>query len=697
MKRINVPVVSGTKSGPSMLRIALAVSAALAVEGVYAVEPGIHEFGVTPWGSSSIASGISGDGTVVAVTITKESHLEEAWWAYRYEPVAYRWTESEGLVALGTLGGTGGSSYASAVSADGKTIVGNSEDLAVAEHAYPYKSWVAFRWTESTGMTRLGTLDGSTRSLAYGVSADGTVVVGAALGSSAWKAFRWTETGGMVDLGTLGSAFANSEARAVSADGTVIVGQSDARAFRWTQAEGMINLGVINGGFSSIAYGVSADGTVIVGTSDDGAFGNANKAFRWTQAGGLQSLGVIDGGVESAAYGISGDGRVIVGYVFTVNGNVRDYRAMRWTEATGMQTVEDWLRDSGVVVPEDITYQATATNQDGSIVVGQLTNRNTNQRAFIARGASGLVAVDDLRTSLGAAATGANAALSTAGTVFNGANSRPLSRRVAAGQKAFWLVGDWGTDNHGTRDGDLGLAEAGLGYNFGPLQLNVSLGQSWAKQELTLNGRVRSDGTYLLAEALMPVSDSLWATIGGYGYWGDSDIRRGYQNAGVQSSSVGTPDVDAWGLRARLDWDNAYRVGGADFSPYVDLSYTEAKLDAYTETGGGFPAHFDARTDAATELRVGVNAARPLAGSVKLLGVLEAAHRFEGKGDRTSGVIVGLFDFDFAGTDYKQDWLRAGVGVEGTMGGGKGSLMLNATTKGEAPSFWLSAGWQMAF
>lgn len=51
----------------------------------------------------------------------------------------------------------------------------------------------------------------------------------------------------------------------------------------------------------------------------------------------------------------------------------------------------------------------------------------------------------------------------------------------ATGKNAFWLAGDWGRDDHGARDGDLGLAEVGLGRNFGPVQVNVSLGQTWGQ------------------------------------------------------------------------------------------------------------------------------------------------------------------------------------------------------------------------
>jgi len=152
------------------------------------------------------------------------------------------------------------------------------------------------------------------------LSTDGSVVVGGAWDGAHERAFRWTETDGMQNLGTLGGAW--STAYGVSANGDVVVGWShDAsgrvRAFRWTPTTGMENLDTLNSSMSE-AWGVSSDGSIVVGWMRDEQ--GQERAFRWTAQRGMEDLNLVyarlltDYSVLEYARAISADGRYIVGY-----------------------------------------------------------------------------------------------------------------------------------------------------------------------------------------------------------------------------------------------------------------------------------------------------------------------------------------------------------------------------------------------
>ncbi|HEX6980978.1 MAG TPA: autotransporter domain-containing protein [Alphaproteobacteria bacterium] len=228
---------------------------------------------------------------------------------------------------------------------------------------------------------------GSFFAIAKGVSADGTVVVGDSGGVNGTEAFRWTQTGGMIGLGDLPGGIFQSRANGVSADGSVVVGYSlsgnGTEAFRWTQGTGMVGLGDLAGGsFESQALGVNADGSVIVGY---GTSASGKEAFRWTQGTGMVGLGHLPGGgSDSRANGVSADGSVVVGYSDSASGQ----EAFRWTQGTGMVGLGDLPGGSFGSV-------ANAVSADGSVVVGQ-GNSAAGPEAFRWTQADGIVGLGDL-------------------------------------------------------------------------------------------------------------------------------------------------------------------------------------------------------------------------------------------------------------------------------------------------------------
>ncbi|NTW99042.1 MAG: hypothetical protein HGB35_03770, partial [Geobacteraceae bacterium] len=171
--------------------------------------------------------------------------------------------------------------------------------------------------------------------------------------------FRWTQEIGMIDLGTFGEGF-NSGYKAMSADGSVIVGEysikikevmCSPRACIWTRESGLVDMGSM-GGICSSPRAVSADGSVVVGGAENKA--GVYHPFVWTKGKGMIDLGFSGKGSADL---VSADGRVVVGWYELVDGGRHIFR---WAK-------EDDMVD---ITPDSSYSMPVAMSANGSVITG---------------------------------------------------------------------------------------------------------------------------------------------------------------------------------------------------------------------------------------------------------------------------------------------------------------------------------------
>jgi len=674
---------------------------AAAVTSIQADAQSLEDLG-TLGGSSSSASGVSADGSVVV------GNAYNASGDYR----AFRWTDAGGLENLGTFGGL--YSYADAVSADGFIVVGEATNASNQVRA--------FRWTAAGGMQNLGTLPGGDYSSANAVSADGSVVVGSsnsAVGPDQ-RAFRWTGAGGMQNLGTLpGGVY--STAVAVSADGFIVVGQATnasgvERAFRWTSGI-MTDLGILPGGVYSYAIAVSADGFIVVGDADIAS--NQVRAFRWTAAGGMQNLGTL-GGLDSTAVAVSADGSVVVGDATNAS---NQGRAFRWTAAGGMQNLGTFggdysevyavSADGSVVVGSadnasgvERAFRWTATgglenlgtfggdyseayavSADGSVIVGEATNASNQVRAFLYRNST-MLDVDAWLSSVNGNSRVYTAGWTLAGLPMEGAHHRPMMSFDRMGKESqAWATGDFGSSSR-TRDVHVTTGEAGLNWNIGKSFLfGIAAGHGVQNQDLAYEGSSATNGDYAIAEFDYRPEGTQWiiSLLGMIGSW-ESKINRGYITGAGTDFSHGIADIITRSARLRVDAPSVASFGGFSFAPYASYTVTQTVVGAYAETGGSFAASFEEQNHNATEARLGVTATKDLSEKTKLLLSVEAVHRFDGAGPALIGQeIAGGLAFNQPGSAPRPDCVRLGFDIDHKLSSDTLlNLSAHASTVGEA-------------
>ncbi|MBJ3783500.1 autotransporter domain-containing protein [Devosia sediminis] len=679
-----------------------------------------QDAGMTAWPMGIVS--VNGEGTMFAAN---------------HDFMAYIGSADGSQRRLPTLGGTEMVAYG--INRAGNVVVGQGQNADNRARAFRYVGD-----TVSGTTTDLGTLAptiANSYSYGRGVSDDGTRVVGHSTWQGNRQSFVWIEgaTGGvtgneqMYGLDGLAGGYDHTYAWAISGDGRYAVGKSDGDGFtdiatRWdlgglttTGTATVENLGSLTGmSGNSFARAVSGDGRVVVGTSDD-ADGRI-RAFRWREGatdGVASNVQMLDlgtlGGQYASAEAVSRDGRWVVG----ITQDEADIDlGFRWSEETGMESITAWLSRYGVNTTGYRLEQANGISDDGTVVVGQMQDENGDWFGYLARGkyegptgggenpeeptggGSGLMNIAEYQQTLYAGAGGiASAGEFLSWLPMNGAHHRPLMLTPELdGDMCAWATGDFAY--HGGNSTGLGLAEVGACTDLagGAVRIGGAVGTTRSWQDLALGGSSRMAGQYVLGEVdWQPDGTPLLLSVTGMlGGW-QANVDRAYSNGADTAISSGQTNAMGGVVRLRADWLDAATLGNTTINPWTSVSVGALHVDGYTESGGPFPARFNAQDLSHVDVRLGLTAITEITTQTKLSTTFEVAHR-TGSAPTASGQVDGLFAFSLGGGQQSNTWLRVGAELDHKI---NESLSLSGSvhfaTAGRDPSVAGSIGLKGAF
>ncbi|HMU55782.1 MAG TPA: hypothetical protein PKA61_12300 [Nitrospira sp.] len=275
----------------------------------------------------------------------------------------------------------------------GTNISRNGSCVVGYQDSGPGTPYHAFRWLQNGASSTpldLGSLGSATlQSFATDTNQDCSAIVGYGdvAGGATQHAVRWTSAGGMEDLNVLAGAAGSSRALGVSTTGSVIVGEAEFSAggfprkgaFLWS---GGAFTDLIPGGTPSLATAVSADGTVVVGQVGSST---ASHAFRWKQGEPTLLIGPLGSGAtadtHAAATAVNDNGKIVVGIshptFLSYQGVVTGWNsgtAFRWAESgpyAGIKDLRQLLVDNGVTLDNITLVSVTGISPDGQWIQGK--------------------------------------------------------------------------------------------------------------------------------------------------------------------------------------------------------------------------------------------------------------------------------------------------------------------------------------
>lgn len=306
----------------------------------------------------------------------------------------FMWKAQSGLTLIGGVGpqGYGGQT---GVNSDGTLISGTRINPNTGLGELSVFDVLTDTWTSLGG---IGGSSGSSTSSAWGISQDGTSIVGLGwVNAGSAHAIQWTAATGMVDLGSTVSG-SSSRANACNSDGSVVVGWQDSTTgFRqgaiWVNGVQEL-LTHPNNGLASEASCVSFDGNFV------GGGGNSNnnyQAWRYSPNTGIEDIGPPPvGGWRGATTSMSDDGTTLVGFYRPWPGPATQGQGFLYKDGLGLIDLNQAASDQGIDTQGRTLALPLGISGDGSTVVGIADDGS----GFILRLSESLAINDDCTNAL---------------------------------------------------------------------------------------------------------------------------------------------------------------------------------------------------------------------------------------------------------------------------------------------------------
>lgn len=248
------------------------------------------------------------------------------------------WTVNSGTISLGEIQ-SGQASGMTNVSSDGRYVSGTMTNPNTGVDEMARYDTTTQTWTY------LGTISAGSESSAWGMTSDGSTVVGLGLLESyLGNAVKWSQTTGFVTIGSTVSG-SSSRANAISDDGTIVAGWQDddyGDRFGVYWKDGVQTyIKDNNGDLVGEVANMTPDGKTMVGT-------NLERPYIWNETTGYTEFIHDNPMYEGGASAISDDGKTVIGFFREWGTGALSGEGFIWNQEKGRINLNEYVTSLGL-------------------------------------------------------------------------------------------------------------------------------------------------------------------------------------------------------------------------------------------------------------------------------------------------------------------------------------------------------------